>query len=60
MILSKKQISAVKKAKKLISEANSLLKSNLSHLDYDVVIAQTLSRVNAADFNIDNIVEPNN
>ena len=48
MEFTAKQIKAIKKAELLLSQANELLKQNIGHLDYDVIIAQKLSRVRNA------------
>ncbi len=43
-----KQIKAIKKAEKLIKEANDLLQNNVSHLSYEIIVAQYLTRVQSA------------
>jgi hypothetical protein len=57
MILSKKQISEILKAKKLIEQANELLSKNLDKYDYDVIVAQSLSRSKSLNNSMGDLID---
>lgn len=57
MILSKKQIAEILKAKKLIEQANELLCKNLDKYDYDVIVAQSLSRLKSLNNSMGDLID---
>ena len=57
MKLTKKQIAEIQKAEKLIAQANELLSKNLDKYDYDVIIAQSLSRSRNLHSSMNDLVE---